>query len=97
MVRLTRFRGHPLTPSERIECLCVCVDEVFGYGHLTKDFIDQNHIDIDKLAKEHNWKLDIGVLTVSFYLHRGSLLIFGQKPEKKIFKRLVKEAKQAKK
>lgn len=76
----------------------MCVEEVFGYGHLPCDFIKEYNIDIEKLAREHDWKIEIGVLTVSFHLGTSrTLLVFGQKPDKKEMRRLVKELKTAKK
>lgn len=66
----------------------------FGYCHLAKQTIDDYKIDVHEIAKLLECDLIDGMLCVSF--HRGkplTALEFGNAPDDKTMKRMIKEAK----
>lgn len=66
----------------------------FGYAHLTKQFLEDFKIDPAPIAEFLGCFLIDGILSVSF--HAGKTvtnLEFGNAPDDKTMKRMIKEAK----
>lgn len=91
---LDKYRGRKLTPKKRLEYLTLCVETVFGYGSLDRSFVEDQKLDVQALAKEKGWHCEEGSLNFGFWRGGNAVTLkFGEKPDKKQLKRLVKEAK----
>lgn len=91
---LALYRGKKLTPSQHLARLRLHVTKIFGYGSLSRSIVDDNKLDPHKIAAE------MGCIAVEGTLQWGFLpskitpkLQFGEKPDKKTMRKMVKEEK----
>ena len=80
--------------EEQKEASRIAVNQVFGYHSITRTWIEDNNFDFEQFAKEEGWICHPGVLAVSFLFDSECHIVeFGKKPDKKTFKRMIREAK----
>ena len=66
----------------------------YGYTHIGRQFISDFQIDFVEIANILGWEYQIGTLVVSLRVGKApSVLSFGNRPEPKEMRRMVREAK----
>jgi hypothetical protein len=72
------------------------VDEKFGYGSLSTQFIEDEGLDPDEIASRNGWICRKGFLCVSFFPHQNiSKCQFGHKPDKETMRRMYNDNQKA--
>lgn len=73
--------------------LIVSVDHLFGYGALDRTYIEDESIDIQKVARDFGWSVEMGTCAAYFTTGTKATLEFGKRPDKKEMREMVKQAK----
>lgn len=69
------------------------MEEKFGYGSLYWTIVNDNRDRIIEYAKEKGWLITEGLMNWAFWPGKvTSALTFGEKPDKKAIRRMIKEA-----
>jgi hypothetical protein len=83
-----------LNRKETLERIRIAVTEVFGYAHITRTEADELGIDVRALVNENNWTLVEGTLVYGILYEKSRAdLEFGQKPDRKTLRKMIKEQK----
>jgi len=77
-----------------VEYVTLCVDTVFGYASVSVDWIADHGFDWRALARDRGWDLHKGTCNITFLRNKkGSGLVFGDKPDKKAMREMIKQEK----
>lgn len=93
MSSLAKYRNRALTLEEEIEYLKLEVNHVFGYGWLSLTTIEDLKITPAQLAKDNDWHFTVGSIGAGFFLDASLNLRFGERPDKKHMRQIIKEQK----
>lgn len=74
--------------------MVICVEDVFGYASLEIDFYLKYQAKIDAIVNDKGWRVVKGKLGVGILPDKDIVkLEFGDKPDKKTMKKMMKERK----
>lgn len=98
--RILRLKGMlrksfaEFSAEEVIDMLSLSIDEIFGHSSLDLDVYRTHQAAIDAEAKEKGWEIEVGRFSVAFFRGKDRpKLVFGERPDKKTMKVMVKENK----
>lgn len=92
--KLELYRGKKLTVTKQLAQLRLHVTKIFGYGSLSRTIVDDNKLDVHKIAAEMGCVAIEGTLVWGFTPTKiVPTLQFGERPDKKTMRKMVKEEK----